>query len=141
MLGVLGQHLRDANARDVGVDDAIRPAIFGRSIGLGIVGFELTGAAVKPEKNDGLILPDRRILGARPQDIGQRQAKQTHETRFESGTPCHSLTIARGDTSLYLQQGRFLSELSREQFRRWESYRKSNIFSESGQPRLGRLLK
>ena len=52
--GVQGQALGDLDAGEAGGDGAPGAPVFGGSVGLGVVGLEVAGAAVHPDQDDGL---------------------------------------------------------------------------------------
>jgi hypothetical protein len=52
LAGVTGEQFADLHTGSRGVDGAERPGVIGASVGLGVVGFEVAGAADEPDQDD-----------------------------------------------------------------------------------------
>jgi len=85
VLRVLRKLLGNADAADVRLDGAPRPAIFGGRVRLRIVGFEMARAAVEPEEDHRLVVSPRDTARLQSQPIRGRQAEQSKEARLDRG--------------------------------------------------------
>src|SRR5262249_52962276 len=70
---VLGQVFADLDARDTGLNGHVRAANVVRSIRFQVVGFEVTGAAVCEQQNDGRVARFRNSLGLQPRNFTKGQ--------------------------------------------------------------------
>ena len=86
-LRVQRELLGNANAGNVRLNRAPRPAIFGRRVGLRIVRLHVTRPAVEPEEDHGFLAAPRRARGLEPQPVRRREAEQSEKARLDRRAP------------------------------------------------------
>src|SRR5438132_432008 len=83
MASVVGQQFGKLNAGGCRVDGLVRAAVLAGGVGLGVVGFQLAGAAVKPDQNDGFVIAAGRSVRSPAEEISQRKPGQAEEAGLQ----------------------------------------------------------